>query len=1370
MRDHKHLVVRRTMLQAPDKHTWLTPGESITLTAGQGRFLENGRYALSPHPEAKKSSHALDWVPTETCTPFNNQITITNRSTQVQKIPAKDYVAETYPLVDPNKFFREMPGQPSESKPEPTWRDVTIDPSGLLHPEVRSEFQKTCENFASVFQSDLPKYNGAFGKVEAVINLPSALPPSARLKEVPWYPKKLLGELQEKFDELDRKGALVRPQDVGINVEAMSPSFLVKKKPPSNGYRLVTSFGSLAAHVRTPPSPMPSTDSILRRMASWKWIITTDISQAYHQIPLSSDSLKYAGVCTPFKGARVYTTAAMGMPGSEVALTELTAALFGQLQRDGKVEILMDDVYVGSDDQETLLLNWRELLEICNKADIRLGPKKVVIAPKTTKILGWIWHQGGHLSPDPHASNRLKECEPPTTAEGLRGWIGAYKFMAPAIPSYATFLEPLNKAVGEKSKSQPIEWDEELREAFQIAKRSLSDATVLTIPPPGEQLYMTTDASKTGIGATLHRTKDKAVVRHFSKQLSSDKKLWLPCELEALAVGAGLASFLPYFRESGCRPIIYTDSTPVVMAYNRIQKGLFSASPRVSTFLHEVINQGAIIKYLSGKNNIPADHASRNAAPCQNQNTCQVCSWVNDKELQVVRQLNAKETDKLLAGNDPLPLRSKDYWKKRQKEDPVLKNVFLCITKGMTPPATKNNGWPEVRRYLLPIHGVYQSGGVLMSPSVQPFTDTPRFVVPRSAAMTVVSIFHQQLNCLKMSPLRDLLRRHFLILNLDDVISKCVKSCYRCAATRDKKHIQPPMSSVTPPSQFGRHFATDVIRREKQKILVLRETATSYTWAKFVPSETAKDLEAGLRCLFALARPPNATQLCVCRCDNASAFKGVVKDISLRDIGVSLDLSNAANKNGNPVAEKANSEMHDAIKSIQPKGGKLSEVALATAVSSLNAKPRWSKMSAVELWTSRDMLTGKHLLFSQDDIINRQHKRRAATHPDNTDPIPSFSPGDIVFSNSEGNKERARESLIVREDLGGDMYRLDRITRGGYTSNITKPAIDLYKPTTEPSQLNSPPQRPPKNITLAKPLTQMHPTTTIAKPLPVRQSKQPITTTQTKPLWRPCAPAPGRAADYNPEKIYMPFIFPADNSETTPSNTRDADTVSDLDDFHSPGGDFNDDDMPPTSMSEAQGSDMDVSEEEPSTDQVPPPPQEMPVYAPSGRAPLSTTRDDVIDTPLTPAATDEVFDPEPTPPVVNPFAELLQNANQQPSASSTSRFGRRLIRPATLVYNEHFKQMATRQPPQSFRLPGPAVVQQRQPPDEAASPPDRSTNTKPPELNPIKKQHSDGKKEGWKKERARLKEKKMTTPQQTQDVLYKKATRDTGRKRRETTT
>ena len=66
------------------------------------------------------------------------------------------------------------------------------------------------------------------------------------------------------------------------------------------------------------------------------------------------------------------------------------------------------------------------------------------------------------------------------------------------------------------------------------------------------------------------------------------------------------------------------------------------------------------------------------------------------------------------------------------------------------------------------------------------------------------------------------------------------------------------------------------------------------------------------------------------------------------------------------------------------------------------------------------------------------------SHPKDAPPIPTFRPGQIVFANSEGNKLTARDQLIVREDLGNGMYRLDRVKASGKITRAFLPARDLY--------------------------------------------------------------------------------------------------------------------------------------------------------------------------------------------------------------------------------------------------------------------------------------------------------------------------------------
>ena len=89
---------------------------------------------------------------------------------------------------------------------------------------------------------------------------------------------------------------------------------------------------------------MPNVDSILRKIGQWKYLAVTDLTKAFYQIPLAKSSMKYLGVVTPFRGVRVHTRSAMGMPGSETALEELTCRVLGDLLEEGVVVKLADDL------------------------------------------------------------------------------------------------------------------------------------------------------------------------------------------------------------------------------------------------------------------------------------------------------------------------------------------------------------------------------------------------------------------------------------------------------------------------------------------------------------------------------------------------------------------------------------------------------------------------------------------------------------------------------------------------------------------------------------------------------------------------------------------------------------------------------------------------------------------------------------------------------------------------------------------------------------------------------------------------------------------------------------------------------------------
>ena len=156
----------------------------------------------------------------------------------------------------------------------------------------------------------------------------------------------------------------------------------------------MTAFSEVGQYAKPQPSLMPDVDSTLCQIARWKFVITTDLTSAFYQIPLSKGSMKYCGVVTPFRGVRVYTRCAMDMPGSETAPEELMCQVLGDLLEEGVNAKIADDLYCGGNYEAELLYNWERLLSALDQCDLRLSAAKTVIAPKSTTMLGWIWSKG----------------------------------------------------------------------------------------------------------------------------------------------------------------------------------------------------------------------------------------------------------------------------------------------------------------------------------------------------------------------------------------------------------------------------------------------------------------------------------------------------------------------------------------------------------------------------------------------------------------------------------------------------------------------------------------------------------------------------------------------------------------------------------------------------------------------------------------------------------------------------------------------------------------------------------------------------------------------------------------------------------------
>ncbi|CAG2238456.1 unnamed protein product [Mytilus edulis] len=870
------------------------------------------------------------------------------------------------------------------------FKQVSVDPDNLLSPDLQTQFNELLRKFSEVFSPNFEGYNGEIGPFEASVNMGPVQPPQ-------------------------RKGVFRKPEDVGISVEYINPSFLVKKA--SGGFRLVTAFADVGRYSKPQPSLMPDVDSTLRTIAQWKYIIKSDLTSAFYQIPLAKDSMKYCGVATPYRGVRVYTRCAMGMPGSETALEELMCRIVGDFLQKGCVAKLADDLFCGGNTPEELLYNWECVLQSLQKSGICLSPSKTVICPKSITILGWIWSQGS-ISASTHRVATLASCPVPDTVRGLRSFIGAYKMLSRVIPNCSNLIAPLEEKISGMKSADKIIWSDMLREHFEFAQKSLSSRKAITLPKCSDQLWIVTDGSvtKRGIGATLYINRDGKVslAGFFSAKLRKHQVLWLPCEIEALSIAASVKHFSPFIIQSKLQANVLTDSKPCVQGFEKLCRGEFSASPRVTSFLSVVSRYQVSVNHLSGRANIPSDFASRNAPVCTEPN-CQVCCFISRTEDSVVRAVSIQD---VLNDEFRLPFTTRSAWINIQSECPDLRRTHAHLKQG-TRPSKKLTNIKDVKRYLN-VASIAKDGLLVVRRCDPLAPPNELIIVPRNVLDGLVTALHIKLDHPSKHQLNLVLKRHFYALDMPKAAEQASDSCHTCASLKRFPKSLVEQSSEDPPDLVGISYVADVLKRNRQLILVVRETVTSYTSTCFIKDEKLGSLRDGLIHLLIPLKPLNGPSVVV-RVDPAPGFRPLCDDSYLKQLNISIEIGRVKNRNKNPVADKAIAELEDELLREEHDHSPLSENTLVIATTRLNSRLRQRGLSSRELWTQRSQFTHEQLPISDMNLIRAQHEARNKNHgfSENSKcsrpgrPTPDINIGDLVYLYTDRSKTQSRDRYLV---------------------------------------------------------------------------------------------------------------------------------------------------------------------------------------------------------------------------------------------------------------------------------------------------------------------------------------------------------------------
>ena len=367
-----------------------------------------------------------------------------------------------------------------------------------------------------------------------------------------------------------------------------------------------------------------------------------------------------------------------------------------------------------------------------------------------------------------------------------------YKVLSRVLPNCADVIDPLESSITGFQSQDKLQWNESLTQKFRAAQQALATHKSIVLPRPSDTLWIVTDGSvtKRGLGATLYVTRNNHLhlAGFFSAKLWKHQVTWLPCEIEALCIAAAVKHFSPYIIQSKHHACVLTDSKPCVQAVQKLCRGEFSASPRVTSFLTTVSRYQVSLQHLARKANLPSDFTSRNSPEC-NEPKCQICSFILETEDSVVRALSIQD---ILDNSTNLPFTTRSAWLNIQNNCPDLRRVHAHLKQG-TRPSRKRTNIKDIKRYLNV--ATISRDGLLVVKRKQPFASAiDAIVVPRSVLEGLLTALHIRLSHPSRHQLQLVVQRHFFALDMTDSITRVTAACHTCCAPEAPKLISYPIN------------------------------------------------------------------------------------------------------------------------------------------------------------------------------------------------------------------------------------------------------------------------------------------------------------------------------------------------------------------------------------------------------------------------------------------------------------------------------------------------------------------------------------------------------------------------------------------------
>lgn len=418
---------------------------------------------------------------------------------------------------------------------------------------------------------------------------------------------------------------------VRTNVPNSSERTDAAEEPTSSNsqptYRMCHNFGALNKITGVPPFMPGDLESKVLRHSGKRWICQMDGLGAFFWVTIHPDDRRYLCFGLPNLGYFSYRRLPMGPTGSPATYQVAVLKTLGDLVDPGPVSVWMDDIFTSGNDFTTIKMNLREILLRARRDGLRLSAEKTFLFVTTAHIGGSLVSTNG-VSPDLNKIEAILKWPKPTTAKDVASFVATCNCFRAYFPGFADIARPLYALASvtnpdetsRKGKKRLLEetnieelWTADCDKAMTLLKAGLTRYPIL-VPGryDGTKFGLTTDASKTGLGAHLWqadaRDGGRRSIAYASRGTTAPEAKLHSSALELLAVKWALDKFDKWIY--GQKVLLETDC----QAVRDLMKN--EAMPGTRSVWKEAIATSGIVRMVHrpGRINTIADALSRNGS------------------------------------------------------------------------------------------------------------------------------------------------------------------------------------------------------------------------------------------------------------------------------------------------------------------------------------------------------------------------------------------------------------------------------------------------------------------------------------------------------------------------------------------------------------------------------------------------------------------------------------------------------------------------------------------------------------------------------------------------------------------------------------